>query len=97
MDKSTGKVFCISYDLLQPGRDYSTLINTIKEYSIWWHQTKSVWMIKTDNNISAKEIRDKLSTYIDSNDKLFVICVSEEWAARGFTKDEYDWLHKNLS
>ena len=97
MDNTTRKVFCISYDLLQPGRDYSPLIEAIKAYSIWWHQTKSVWLIRTEHNISAKDIRDKLSTYIDSNDKLFVISVNEEWAARGFTKDEYDWLHKNLS
>lgn len=83
-------VYSISYDLRTPGRDYSTLIEAIKAYGIWWHQTQSVWIIVT--NQSSACIRDNLMKYIDSNDLLFVIALKQEWAAVGFKQEEYNWL-----
>lgn len=87
-------VFCVSYDLLSPGRDYDDLIAAIKSFGIWWHQTESVWFVVSDKG--AGEIRDFLMKYLDSNDKLFVIEVKKHWGGKGFTEREYNWLRENL-
>lgn len=84
-------VYCISYDLKQPGRDYNSLYDAIKSYGIWWHQTDSVWLIVSKD--TAIDIRSKLIKYIDSNDKLFVVALKREWAAVGFNDKEYNWLN----
>lgn len=83
-------VYCISYDLRNPGRDYSSLIEGIKAYGTWWHQTQSVWIIVSPR--SAAEIRDELMRFMDQNDKLFVVVLKREWAAKGFQEKEYNWL-----
>lgn len=85
------RAYCISYDLLTPGKDYEGLINAIKSFGVWWHQTGSVWLILSDND-SAQSIRDYLMNYLDENDKIFVIEVIENWGGRGFSKQEYDWM-----
>lgn len=87
-------VYCISYDLRTPGRDYNSLINAITAYRIWWHQTESVWFVVS--NHTAIEIRDNLMKHLDRNDKLFVISLNKEWAGIGFEEKEYSWL-KSLS
>lgn len=83
-------VYSISYDLRAPGRDYNSLYDAIKSYSTWWHQTESVWLIVTKD--SAVDVRSKLIRYLDSNDKLFVVALQKEWAAVGFSDNEYGWL-----
>lgn len=87
-------VYCISYDLKKPGRDYNALYEAIKSYGIWWHQTDSVWFIVSKE--TSVDIRTKLIKHIDSNDKLFIIRLRKEWAAVGFNNKEYDWL-KSIS
>lgn len=87
-------IYCISYDLRQPGRNYDELISAIKGFGTWWHQTESVWFIKSEKYSS--DIRDYLKQYIDNNDKIFVIKVDNNWAGVGFSKEEYDWLRKNF-
>lgn len=87
-------IYCISYDLIAPNKNYDELYSAIKAFGIWWHQTGSVWFIKSNKN--AGEIRDYLLQFIDSNDKIFVIQVAKNWGGRGFSQQEYDWLHNNL-
>jgi CRISPR/Cas system-associated endoribonuclease Cas2 len=84
-------LYSITYDLSYPGRDYDTLSNAIKSYGFWWHQTGSVWVISADNTSTAA-IRDYLKQFLDRNDKLFVARLAGEWAAYGFTQEEYDWI-----
>ena len=83
-------VYCISYDLKTPGRDYNTLIEAIKTYGAWWHQIGSVWLIVS--NKTSASIRDELMRHIDRNDKLFVAALRKEWAGVGFNSDEYNWM-----
>lgn len=83
-------VYCISYDLSKPGRNYESLYNAIKSYGTWWHQTESVWFIVSSAN--ATEIRDNLNKHTDANDKLFVVALRHEWAGVGFSQREYEWL-----
>lgn len=87
-------VFCVSYDLRAPGRNYEDLYNAIRAFGTWWHQTESVWLIASSKG--TVEIRDYLTQFTDSNDKLFVIEVKRHWAGKGFNKEEYDWLKDNL-
>lgn len=64
----TSKV--IEYDLRAPGRNYDDLYAAIKSYSQWAHLTESTWFIKTAE--SCVQVRDKLMSVMDSNDRLFV-------------------------
>ena len=87
-------VYCLSYDLRKPNRNYSELYEAIKSFKAWWHQTESVWFIVTNKN--AGDVRDFLMQFIDNNDKLFVIQVINNWGGKGFSKEEYDWLREAL-
>lgn len=87
-------VYCVSYDLRKPGRNYNELYDAIKSFGSWWHQTESVWFIVSDKE--AGDIRDFLMQFIDSDDKLFVIEVKKNWGGKGFSKNEYNWLRGAL-
>jgi hypothetical protein len=85
-------VYCISYDLRSS--NYEGLINAIKSYGLWWHQTESTWFV--DSNQNSKQILDNLRNYIKSGDKIIVIRVQRDWWAVGHTEDEYilkAWRH----
>jgi hypothetical protein len=88
------KMYTISYDLSNPGRDYDSITNAIKNYGTWWHQSGSVWLIAT-NTTSCTAIRDYLKQFMDQNDKIFVAQLNGEWAGFGFTTDEYNWIKNN--
>lgn len=60
----------VVYDLCTPGRNYNKLYEAIKSYSEWAHITESTWFIKTSS--SCEQVRDKLKSQMDSNDRLFV-------------------------
>lgn len=60
----------IEYDLRAPGRDYDALYEIIKGYEAWAHVTESTWYVKTDS--TCEQVRDKLLTVMDTNDRLFV-------------------------
>ena len=83
-------VYCVSYDLRAPGRNYLSLFEAIKSSGYWWHQTESVWFVISKK--SAVEIRDTLMKLMDENDKLFICALQKEWAGRGFSEEEYNWL-----
>ena len=83
----------IEYDLRQPGRDYDALYEAIKSYGKWAHITESTWFIKTD--ATCVQIRDKLLSIMDSNDRLFVGELSGV-AAWHNTICDSDFLKKNL-
>lgn len=81
-------VYCISYDL--KSENYPVLIESIKAYGLWWHQSESTWFIETSH--SAKEILENLNTHLADNDKMIVIKVEKNWWAVGHRDEEYQWL-----
>lgn len=83
-------IYMITYDLKQPGRDYQSLFDHIKNNYSWCKGLDSVWLVETTK--SAAEIRDGLKILIDTNDKLFVARLQGNWASY----DYYcaDWLNK---
>ena len=79
----------ITYDLKMQGKDYETLIDAIKSFPKWARLQGSVWYIKSD--LSARQVKEFLSDYIDNNDSLFVAEMKDAaWTASlGNTISEY--------
>ena len=88
------KTLCVSYDLSKPSRNYEGLIEAIKSYGTWWHHLESTWLIVTSQ--SPTEVRDELSQFLDSDDKLIVFSPSKPWAGIGFSNEAYEWIKNNL-
>lgn len=83
-------VYCISYDL--QSNNYEPLIEAIKKYGMWWHQSKSTWFIQT--NQTTKQVIENLRNYMSSGDKIIVIQVHQNWWALGHSDDEYKWMRE---
>jgi len=89
------KTYLIGYDLNSTGQNYSNLIEKIKEtFDTWWHHLDSTWIVRSD--LSAVEIRDTLTPYIDYNDELLVVELNGIGAWVGFNERGSDWLKDNL-
>jgi len=88
------KSYIIGYDLNKSGQNYNSLIEQIKNLGVWCHCLDSTWIIKSDS--TAKEIRDYLKNFIDSNDELLIACLSGEAAWIGFSNVCSNWLKDNL-
>lgn len=87
------KIYSISYDLRQPGRNYSNLYDRIKLLdSSCQHPLESNWFIRSTK--SAETIYDFLRPYIDDNDLLFVAEINSEnkqgWMVRTF----WNWINR---
>jgi Fe-S cluster biosynthesis and repair protein YggX len=87
------KAYSITYDLRQPGRDYTNLYEEIKKSPKWWHYLESTWMIITEE--SANQVWERIRPYIDKNDYLLIIGVRND--VQGWLpKDAWDWIHLNV-
>lgn len=87
-------VYMISYDLNKPGQGYDKLYEAIKEASIydtWMHYLDSTWFIKS--NLSTKQVFAKLEPYIDKNDHLLVMEVTNNYYGY-LPNDAWDYLKK---
>jgi thermostable 8-oxoguanine DNA glycosylase len=81
-------VYCITYDLQINNND--NLIEAIKSYGLWWHQSKSTWFIETSQ--TAREVIDNLRNYTLNGDKIIVIQVKQNWWGIGHKEEEYNWM-----
>lgn len=70
-------VYLISYDLDKPGQDYPRLIGELERLGAV-RVLYSEWVFRSTS--SAKEIRDWLKSFIDSNDMLLVVALTGEAA-----------------
>lgn len=86
--------YMIGYDLHKPSQDYPKLEKAIKKFGWWWHHLDSTWIIKSD--MSASEVYDFLSHFMDGNDALLVAALTGEAAWFGFNKPGSDWLKDYL-
>ncbi len=83
----------IAYDL-NGEKSYEELIATIKNVGAWWHHLDSTWIVRAD--VTAKEVRDRLRPFLDTDDELLVVDVSGRARAwKGFNKRGSDWLHNS--
>jgi len=88
-------VYLISFDLDSPGQNYDKIGEAIKSYDTWAKILTTTFLIVADE--TAKDVRDYLIKFIDSNDKLFVAKLSGETAWTGpFSKEITEWLKNNI-
>ena len=87
-------IYIVSYDLVEPGRSYNTLVNKIKESDDWAKLGGSAYLIESVK--SAIELRDEYKGCIDSNDKLYVGVVEAPAAWIGMSEDVSNWIKKHL-
>jgi len=74
------KRYLISYDLRQPHKDYTTLHDHLKNgYASATRPLASVWIIQSTRAYDA--VRDNINAYIDKDDKLLVIDVTNQATA----------------
>lgn len=85
--------YVISYDLVQPNRNYEPLYTRIKLFGTWARLTESTWIIVSDR--TAVDIRDELIRVIDANDRIFVLKSGIE-AAWQNVRCKNEWLRKHL-
>lgn len=85
------KKYLITYDLNKPGKDYSSLYNSIKSLGPWWHYLDSTWIIKSE--MSANDISRRLVPSIDSADRLLVVKIDEADSQGWLTPDAWKWIN----
>lgn len=76
----------ISYDLYNPGQDYTSIIEKIKSLGNWAKVHKSVWYV--NSSYTPQEALQKLRTVTDTNDSLIVIDASANEACWYNLSDE---------
>lgn len=81
-------VYCVTYDLKAPGKDYSSLHDHLKKYA-YCKRLESFWLIDTQK--TASQIRDDLKNVVDSNDVVFVARLQGNWASWNYGCG--DWLN----
>lgn len=83
------EIYCISYDLGKPKRDYENLFSFLESFKDNFHALESVWFVRT--GLSAKEIKSQISNLIDGDDQVFVIEVQKHWSFK-INKNIPDWM-----
>lgn len=71
------KTYLISYDLDQPGQNYTDLIARLKALGAV-KILYSEWILRTTS--TAADIRNDLMTFVDANDLLLVVTLTGEAA-----------------
>ncbi len=85
----------ISYDLIgnEGYEDYKVLIDYIKLFPSATRVLKSQWLIETAKTPAI--IRDEISRYIDSDDKILVLDITNSsWASLRISSDAASFLKK---
>jgi hypothetical protein len=78
-----GTTFVVSYDLLQPGRDYGPLWTELQRLG-GKRILLSQWAL-TVTNVNAAQFREHLRRFVDPNDRILVM-----------SRDSSDWAGLNL-
>lgn len=82
----------VTYDLNQPGQNYSDLLDAIKSYP-WARLSESSYAIST--SLTPSQVYNHLSTHLDRSDNMYVITLTRPYSGRG-PIDVNDWLAKHL-
>lgn len=89
-------VYIVTYDLRTEtdSQSYQQLIDLIKEEGVWACLGGSSYLIESDQ--TAVELRDKFKRVLDSNDMLYVGCVTAPAAWTGYSKEVTEWIKEKL-
>lgn len=69
----------VSYDLMQPGQHYDTVIAEIKKLGTWAKVHYSLWYV--ESQLSASDAANHIWAVMDRNDKLIVVDATNNNAA----------------
>lgn len=84
-------LYLISYDLKDPGQNYSNVQAAIKRLGMgWWHYLESTWIIYT--TFDATYITNCLKQCMDTNDSLFVVDISKGDRDGLLPQEAWKWL-----
>lgn len=86
-------LYMISYDLRTPGRDYSSLHESIKSFGVWWHYLESTWIVKTSQ--SVLQVSELLRQRLDVNDSLIVVDITGKERDGWLPQKAWDWIREN--
>lgn len=87
-------IYLITYDLMQPNRDYEPLYEAIKKCgSNWWHYLESTWIVATD--ISVNECVKRLRQTMDDNDNLLVVNITGQERQGWLPSKAWDWIKQH--
>lgn len=87
------KVFSITYDLKQPGRNYSDLYDAIKAFGDFQHPLESTWFVRVADAVSVDSVSQKLLSVMDKNDSIVVIDVTGSPHQGWLPKSFWSWLN----
>lgn len=89
-------VYMITYDLNKTGQNYDNVIKAIKDAStgVWCTFWKSSYLIKS--NLTANQISDKITPYIDSNDRLIILECKNSNYQGWLEKEQWEYINKNI-
>lgn len=91
------KTYLISYNLKNPEipDEHQKIAGYIQSHEVCLYLLKYVWLIMT--NKSVFRVRDELSLYAGSIDKVLVVDVTEtEWSSYNLNKKTVEWMKNNL-
>jgi hypothetical protein len=87
-------IYSVSYDLSNPGQNYSQLIEELESSPDWWHYLQSTWLISTRE--TAHQLSKRLLGHMDANDKLLVIEVRMHFDG-WLPEDAWDWINQRAA
>jgi hypothetical protein len=75
-------ILLVTYDLKQPGRNYASVHDYLKQFA-YCKGMESVWLL--DTTTSCETIREGVRTRADANDIVFVTRLQREWSSWNYT------------
>ena len=88
-------VYMVTYDLNNPGQRYDDVIQAIKEAStgVWCTYWESSYFIQS--NLSVQQVFDRIAPHLDSNDKLLIIEVKENYQG-WLENNQWEYIRENI-
>ncbi len=83
--------YIVSYDLKNPGRDYTALYDAIKSIGEWQHPLESVWIVAT-NTCNENSIYEKVKPELDPNDLLLIFKIEPKKRQGWLAKSFWTWM-----
>ena len=72
-------IVLITYDLKQPGRNYTPLYEVIKSMGEWQHPLESVWFVQMNDNTNLDDVVNVLKQNADKNDLFFAVRITAKY------------------
>lgn len=89
------RIYIISYDLKNPGRDYAPLYEAIKRCGDWQHPLESTWLVFTV--ASAGDIYNAIKPTLDNNDLLFISELNADNRQGWLAKSCWEWINECIN